>query len=401
MSISGTMSSALSGLTATSRAAELISSNIANALTEGYARRELEIGARQVGDVSQGVQINGVTRQVNQVLLNDRRLAAAASADCDVATGFLQRLESAVGSAENAGSLVGRIAALDGALISAASQPQSEARLVGLADAARNLTETFQRSSEEIQSARSTADTRIAADVKAINRALSAVAELNGQIVAFNSDGRDPSALEDQRQQLIVPLREMPRENGRIALYTITGAALLDGRPAILGFSAAGVITPDMTLASGALSGLTLNGKPVKTDAAGALGGGSLSAQFAIRDTLAPDAQANLDAVARDLIERFADPALDSTLVTGDAGLFTDRGLALSVENEVGLAGRITLNSLVTTENGGAVWKLRDGLGATTPGPVGDARLLGAMERALTDPRPAPPIAAFQRLGRN
>ena len=411
MSISGTMSSALSGWTATSRAAELISSNIANALTEGYARRELEIGARQVGDVSQGVQINGVTRQVNQVLLNDRRLAAAASADCDVATGFLQRLESAVGSAENAGSLVGRIAALDGALISAASQPQSEARLVGLADAARNLTETFQRSSEEIQSARSTADTRIAADVKAINRALSAVAELNGQIVAFNSEGRDPSALEDQRQQLIdriapiVPLREMPRENGRIALYTITGAALLDGRPAILGFSAAGVITPDMTLASGALSGLTLNGKPVKTDAAGALGGGSLSAQFAIRDTLAPDAQANLDAVARDLIERFADPALDSTLVTGDAGLFTDRGLALSVENEVGLAGRITLNSLVTTENGGAVWKLRDGLGATTPGPVGDARLLGAMERALTDPRPmssgpfSPANRSFSEVG--
>lgn len=393
MSISATMSSALSGLTASSRAAELVSSNIANALTEGYARRELEVGARRVGDAGQGVQINGVTRQVDQILLNDRRLAAAGSADLEARAAFLQRLETAVGSADSAGSLVGRVATLDGALIAAISQPESDARLSSLADSARNLTESFRRSTAEIQSARSIADAQIASDVKEVNRNLTAVASLNTQIIAFHSDGRDSSALEDQRQLLIdriapiVPLRELARENGGIALYSTGGAALLEGRPATLGFTAAGIITPEMSTASGALSGLFINGKPVRTDAAGILSGGSLSAQFAIRDDLAPDAQANLDAVARDLIGRFADPTTDPTLSIGDPGLFTDSGMAFAPADEIGLAGRISLNALIGSESSGTLWKLRDGLGAGSAGPVGNSRLLEAMETALTAPR--------------
>ena len=39
MSISASLSSALSGLTAASRRAEVVASNVANAMTEGYGRR--------------------------------------------------------------------------------------------------------------------------------------------------------------------------------------------------------------------------------------------------------------------------------------------------------------------------------------------------------------------------
>ena len=39
MTLSGSLSSALSGLNAASRAAEIVSTNIANAMTEGYGRR--------------------------------------------------------------------------------------------------------------------------------------------------------------------------------------------------------------------------------------------------------------------------------------------------------------------------------------------------------------------------
>ncbi|MDZ4136072.1 MAG: flagellar basal body protein, partial [Paracoccaceae bacterium] len=81
MSIAAAMSSALSGLTVAARSAELVSSNIANALTEGYGRRELEIGARVVGTTGQGVQVNGVTRMVDNVLIGDRRIAEAGAAD--------------------------------------------------------------------------------------------------------------------------------------------------------------------------------------------------------------------------------------------------------------------------------------------------------------------------------
>lgn len=394
MSISGSMSSALSGLNAAARSAELISSNIANALTEGYGRRELQLGARRVGNTGQGVQINGVAREVNQVLVGDRRIAQAGAADRDGRANFLLRVERALGSPDSAASLSGRIAAFDAALIAAAARPESDARLSGVADAARALSQSFHDISGEIQTARSAADARINADVVEVNRALATIADLNTHITTLASGGRDSSALIDQRQQLIdriatiVPIREVPRENGRVALFTTGGAVLLEGKPAVLGFTPTGLITPDMTLGSGALSGLTINGRPARTDTGGTMAGGNLAANFAIRDQLATGAQADLDAVARDLVTRFQDPGLDLTRAPGTPGLFTDGGAAFSPANEEGLAARLGLNALADPAQGGAAWRLRDGLGATSPGPVGQSTLLTALRTALIDARP-------------
>jgi flagellar hook-associated protein 1 FlgK len=394
MSISGSMSSALSGLTVAARSAEVISSNIANALTEGYGRRELQVSARRVGNTGQGAQVTGVTREINQVLLADRRISEASAANQDRRAGFLSRLEHAIGTPENGASLSGRLAAFDGALIAATAQPASATRHSDIVQAARNLTITFQAISAEIQTSRSLADARIAAEVGEVNRALVSIAELNRSITTLSGGGRDSSALLDQRQQLIdriasvVPLREIPRENGQIALFTTGGAILLEGRPAKLSFTPVGIITPEMTEASGGLSGLTINGRPVNTGPGGPISGGSLAAEFAIRDQLAPQAQAEIDAVARDLVTRFQGPALDPTRGPTDPGLFTDRATFFLTTEEVGLAARISLNSAVDPDAGGALWRIRDGVGATAPGLAGDTALISAMQTALNDARP-------------
>ena len=169
-----------------------------------------------------------------------------------------------------------------------------------------------------------------------------------------------------------------------MALVTLTGGVLLDGPVATIEFGASGVITPEMTLESGALSPLILNGNAVSTGAANAsLAGGRLAANLAIRDEIGVQAQAKLDAIARDLVERFQDPAVDPTLAPGAAGLFTDAGVAFEPANEVGLSGRLRLNALVDPQQGGELWRLRDGIGAAAPGLSSDATLLGAMQSAL------------------
>ncbi|MEF9606305.1 flagellar hook-associated protein FlgK, partial [Paracoccus sp. PXZ] len=100
----------------------------------------------------------------------------------------------------------------------------------------------------------------------------------------------------------ILPIKEVPRENGRVALFTPDGAILLDGtEPAKIEFSAAASITAEMSIANGALSDLTLNGKPLTGIQQSMLSGGSLSANFAIRDQIAPDYQQQIDAFASDL----------------------------------------------------------------------------------------------------
>lgn len=394
MSISGSLSSALSGLTAASKMAEVVSSNIANAATPGYGRREVLTEALTIGSDGHGVRVVGVYRHADPILIGDRRAAQAGAGDRDVRANFLRKVEASIGSPDDATSLGARIAAMDTALIEAGSRPESEARLAQVAEAARGLVSHIATASHEIQATRSAADDRIESEVAQVNSALSRLADLNAKVRATYGTDRDGSAFMDQRQQLIdsissiIPVREAVRDSGQIALYTAGGAVLLEGTASVIGFTPVGFITPAMSHSGGALSGLTLNGKPMATDGDfGPIAGGSLSAHFAVRDAMAPEAQARLDAVARDLVERFSAAGLDSTLAPGAAGLFTDSGNAFLPANEVGLSERLKLNAAVDVQQGGALWRLRDGLGATTPGAVGDSRLLNRLQAALTDQR--------------
>lgn len=388
------MNAAMSGLSAAARGAEVVSTNIANAQTAGYGRRELMTSVRSLGATSQGVRVTGVQRHADPVAIGDRRLAAAGSGARDVASGFLKRMETVIGTQDSATSINVRIADFDRALIEATSRPDSEARLATVATAARAITDHLGRAQTELQAERANADNRIEDEVALLNTSLKRVVELNTQILANSGTGRDATGLMDQRQQLIdsiseiVPIREVPRDGGKVALFTTGGAMLLDGSAAEFGFVPVGVVTPDMTMASGALSGLTLNGMAIPTTAEGGLiSGGTLAGHFAVRDILAPQMQDKLDALARDLVERFADPALDATRAVGAPGLFTDMGSAFNAANENGLAGRLQLNAAVDPQQGGALWRLRAGLGATTPGPVGNSALLQGLQTALTAQR--------------
>ena len=396
MSITSALASALTGLTATSRQAEAVSSNVANATTPGYARREVSLSALSIGGTGQGVQIKGIVRQTNVFVTADRRVAQAGAGDRDVRAAFLQQMEKIFGNPTEAGSISARIAAFDSALVEAASRPESEGRLAAATDAARLMADTLNQASDAIQAERLRADGQIASSVNDLNSSLRQVRELNAQIQSFTGAGRDISALLDQRQQIvdsiaeIVPLREVPRQNNQIALMTTGGAVLLDGKEAVFGFTSVNTIVPEMTQASGGLSGLTLNGKPMATAGeTSLLLGGTLAGQFAVRDELAVQGQARLDALARDMVERFGAAGLDTTIAPGAPGLFTDGGGAFDPLDEIGLAARISLNAAVDPRAGGEVWRLRDGLGAIVPGATGNASLLNALTNALTAARPA------------
>ena len=181
----------------------------------------------------------------------------------------------------------------------------------------------------------------------------------------------------------------------------MSGALLLDIEPAEFGFEPHAPITADMTIDSGALSGLTLNGDPVATSGPGSsIAGGVLAGLFNVRDDLAVTVQDNLDEAARDLVARFEDPTLDGTLAVGDPGFFTDGGAALNSTDVIGLAARIQVNFAVDPGAGGTLWRIRDGVGAIAPGPVGDASLITSMISILEETR-APTGGTFSTASRN
>ncbi|MCA0203491.1 MAG: flagellar hook-associated protein FlgK [Proteobacteria bacterium] len=388
MGITSALNNANSGLSASARAVQVVSANIANALTPGYAARQLELSAATLGGAGGGVRVTGVTRLVDPILLGLQRDAGASLASGNSAAAFWQRIEASLGQPGE--GLSAALSAFDAALIGASERPDLTSRLAAVAESAKALATKLGSIEETVQQLRVEADKAIAQDVRTLNEGIARVDVLNDQIVKLRMSGQPTEGLEDERQALIsalseiVPLREYPRDTGRVMLYSAAGELLLDTEPTVFGFSPSVAIDAGMTLGAG-LSGLTINGRPLATGDSGPIGGGRLSAAFALRDEAAPGVQTRIDAFARDLIARFSDPDSDPTLA-GAVGLFTDGGGPDS--GPPGLAARLTLNAAVDPAAGGALWRIRDGIGAAAPGPIGDPaqinRLLGALDRSLS-----------------
>ncbi|MBN8293318.1 flagellar hook-associated protein FlgK [Rhodobacter sp. NTK016B] len=403
MSIASSLHNATTGLTASARAVQVASANVANVLTPGYAARRLDLASSSLGGAGSGVRIAGITRMVDPVTLGLHRDAGASTAASTYAQKFWQSVETAMGLPDKGVSAA--LSAFESALISASERPDLDNRLSRIVETGTALAKTLATVEDRVQTLRMDADAQIARDVDTVNNGLIEIDKLNEQIVKMRLSGQSTLGLEDERQELIgrlseiVPIKEYPRDHGRVMIYSASGRLLLDTQPATLGFSPTVAIDASMSVGV-ELSGLTINGQAVSTAETGPLGGGRLAAAFTARDINAVSAQSQIDSYASDLIARFADPATDATLA-GGVGFFTDEdgpdtGLP-------GLAGRLSVNTLVDPANGGALWRLRDGIGAAAAGPVGDATqinaMLGALERTISSGPGAPLQDSATTLG--
>ncbi|MDZ7628405.1 MAG: flagellar hook-associated protein FlgK [Parvularculaceae bacterium] len=394
MSISQALSNATSGLGAASRQAGLVSQNIANALTPGYARREISLAERTVAGAGAGVRVAGVDRAASPALTAERRAAEGPAARDAAASAAAARISTIFGGPEDASSFVSKFSAFDRSLRDLANQPSSSAAQRVAVASAKQATVTINSLSTSLQTIRVEADRAIAAEVSRVNASLTAIEALNGQIERATAANRDASALLDERDRAVnvvngaIPVRTLARENGKIDLITTEGAPLLAGEARQLSFTPRLLITADQTFANGALSGLSVDGVDI-TPGAGARGpsGGSIAGQFAVRDDIAVGAATDIDAFAADLIDRFAASGLDPSAAPGAPGLFTDAGAALADPYTAGLAGRLRVNASVDPDQGGDPSRLRDGLYAAAPGPAGSNALVVAFIRALDAPQ--------------
>lgn len=399
MSLSSAISNSLSGLTAAARGTEVVSTNIASKSVAGFARRELELSSRIYAANGGGVSIDGISRLINSGLLSESRQSQATAARSGILTEFHAAMETSFGTANDSTSLMSVLTAFDTSLISASARPDSEVRLREVFDSAVALSDKVNSIAQSIEDARTQADKSISTDVGRLNDTLGRIAELNRQITTLKSQGHDASSLIDARQAAIddisdiVPVVEVGRENGRIALFTKGGATLLDGsEPARIEFSASGHVTADMDVSNGSLSLITLNGKPLSESEMAILSGGSLAANFEIRDKTAPAYQTQVDALARELYDRFSGPQVDPSLSVGQHGLFSDHDNDLAAGNEPGLANRISVSTEFNPDSGGALWRIRAGMNAPDAGDSGNSSLLLAMSSALSENRsPASP----------
>jgi flagellar hook-associated protein 1 len=397
MSISGALNNAASGLAASARLADTISNNVANAMTPGFGKRTTELSSLALGGYGSGVRVTGTSRAESPLLTAERRGMDAALGATGTRSDAYEAMMAAMGEPGSDNSLSTLATTLETTLMSASASPQATTKLTDAVTAAKNLTAALNRISQEDSRLRTEADAEIDRQVTAVNDALHGIDEINKKIAVLAPKGVDVTGLQDQRNKLIdgissiIPVRAVKRDGDQVALYSANGGVLLDGRVYELGFTKApNVVTSDLTLGAG-LSGLTQDqgaaSGPVTIatgTGAGLMDGGSLAALFEVRDNIVPEFDAEMDRYANDLIERFRDLMPASALDASGEGLFVDGNPG----GMGGLAGRIEINAAVDpSEPGGAVWRLRDGLSAMSPGAEGDGSVLQAMSDAMTTAR--------------
>jgi flagellar hook-associated protein 1 FlgK len=415
MSLSLALDAALSGLMTAQRQSALVSRNIANATTPGYVRKDAQLASLVLDGSGHGVYVAGISRSVDASLQRDSRRESGLATELQTKASALQSLTTAIGQPDEERSISNQITALINAFKALGESPENTVVQQSVVGAAQNVAHTLNSMSAEIKRQRELADADIAHSVATVNTALQNIAELNKQIALHSNAGQDTTELEDQRDaQLDVLSNEMgityfTRGQSDLVVMTEGGTTLVDGvtvHP--LSFTPVSQIVPELTYnpGIGGLSGITVDGQDIAPGSgyAGAIRSGRLAALFEIRDTTMPQAQAQIDQIASALADGFQ--RVDATVTAaGMTGLFTNGGLAhdnTDPAQVIGLAARITVNSLVVPEQGGSLWRIRTGMNATAPGDPGDQTQIRAFQDLFNESvafNPAAGLAASATIG--
>lgn len=395
MTFGSTLDIAISGLTASQSRARTVAANIANANTDGYSRRVTELAERNVSGVDAGVRLLGTQRAEAGFLTADRMRLETDSSFASERAATAAQLTTLVGEPGVENGLFREYARFETALRDAAATPESSILQADVLDRANLLVRKFAEISTSANGIRSSADQSIATAVDGVNFSLQRLQELNAL-----PEIQITPVVQDERQRLVdginevIPVTAQTNSDGSLRVITDGGVFLLGAEAREIEFNPSFNVNRGDTLGD-PLSGVSVNGIDITPSGTGAqrTTTGKLAALFEARDQSVPGFLDQIDGLAADLINRFADDSADPTKVAGAAGLFTDgTDIPPGLTDIEGVASRLSLNAAIDPAQGGELYRLRDGIGATAEGPAGNGDQLNRLITAFTGARTAPTV---------
>src|SRR5271168_2267207 len=378
MSLSTAFNVISSSFAVNSAQTAVVSNNIANANTPGYSREIANVATNSYG----GADVASVTREANAALLEQVSSSTSQAATQQAISDGLSTLAATVDDSSSASSTSGAnqngaspsamLANLQSALTTYADSPSSSSAADAVVSAASDLASSLNSASATVQQVRETADQKMASSVNTVNSLLNQFTAANNAVVTGLQTGANVSSAENTRDSIVTQLAQQigvsttVAANGSESIYTDSGVTLFQDTPRSVSF------TPTPTLVDGANGGaVTVGGVPITgANSPMPIQSGALAGYAAIRDTLAPEYEAQLDQVAGGLINAFAESDQSATpTLPSLPGLFTTPGETSlpSMSATTGLAAAIEINPNVDPSRGGNPNLLRDG-GISDPG---------------------------------
>jgi flagellar hook-associated protein 1 FlgK len=372
MGLNSALSIASGGLANINAQFALISQNVANAATPGYAVEISNQQALTADGIGLGVQTGPATIQIDQALQTSVLEQNATVSGLQTTQTSLQAIDSVLGtpgSGSDIGSLLGNLQNNFSTLL---TDPSNQTQQSAVVSAATTLAQGINSLSATYATQRQGAQNDLESAVTTLNTTLATIGQLSNEIIALKPTNQSTADLENQRTAAVqtlsqlLPVKAVEQPNGDLSLFTSTGLTL-PTRDGATPFSTPSSSTPAGSYyPGGGIAGIMLGGSDVTNQ----MTGGQIGADITLRDTTLPTAQAGLDEFAQGLSSRFAGQGL--TLFTDPAGNVPAGGGTPAQSGYVGYAGTIQVNAAVTADPS----LVRDGTNAVagigfTPNPAG------------------------------
>ena len=378
MGLNGIMSSALSALQANTQALGVVSGNVANINTPGYARRVVELGTQSVAGQLGGVEVTGVQRVVDDFLNSEVLSANSSSSRYGAQTSVFNQLNALLGSPGDGTALTSQLSNVFAALGQAALSPTASSSQTAVLNSMQNLATSVSSLSSSLSILQHQTDSQVSSSISSVNDLLKQVYDLNSQIKTADASGGTSSALLDQRdtamQSLskLIDVRTATTPDGRVSVMTQDGISLVGDTYAQLSYSPSpsnSSYQPIMLQAIDPNSGQPI-GSAQSLDQH--LTGGSIKGLLDMRDGALVDLQNELGAFAQGVALSFnaqhnANAAYPppTTLDGRDTGLLATDALNFTGKTTVALtdsSGNLIQSIAVDfgtnkySTNGGASW---------------------------------------------
>lgn len=370
MGIDTSLAIANSGLAAIDRQFALISQNVANAGTPGYATETAALSSSTAGGFGDGVIGGPATRILNsavqaQVFGNSSNVAYQTTTA--TALSAIDQVMGTPGQSNDLGSLTGAVQSAFSTLLTDPSNPVQQNAAV---NAAQNLTGQINTIANTISTVRQSAQSNISSGIAALNTNLAQIGTLNKQIVALKQQGLSTADLENQRDTALGSVANLTgakfisQPNGAIGVFTQSGLQLPTDGTSKLSVQN-GTTGPNAYYPGGGLAGITLSGQ----DVTASFSSGSIGASVALRDVALPQLQAGLDSFSQNLAGRFSAQGL--TLFSDPSGNIPSPVNATGFANAVTVNPGVSANPALVRDGTQAVAGSPGGASTFTPNPSG------------------------------
>jgi flagellar hook-associated protein 1 FlgK len=334
----------MSGLRANQAALSITSSNIANTQTPGYVAQRVNQVETVSGDFGAGVNVTGVSRQLDQFIQTQLRSETSGGAYADQMANVLSQLQNVYGTPGNAGTLETAYSNFTTALQALATTSGSSSSQISASTAAQALAQQLNATTQGIQTLRSNAEQDINISVGQANDAMTQIAHLNLQLQGLKSTDPTAATLMDQRDQAIdklsqlMDIRVSSNGNNQTTIYTTNGVELVGAQASTLSFNSQGTLNAnsqwnaDPTKSSvGTITVKLANGAVIDMVGSGSINSGQIAADIKLRDKTLVQAQAQVDQLAASLASALSDKTTAGT--AAPAALAPKAGFDLDVSN--------------------------------------------------------------------